>query len=126
MVTRNRLYLCGPMTGLPDYNYPAFARAAGLLRGYGYSLFSPAENGLPAHAPWVVHMRRDIPELLQCAGVATLPGVESSRGAQLELRIATDLHMTVATVDEWLESARRHRATAHPTTAYSPMTGEPL
>lgn len=125
MTTRHRLYLCGPMTGLPEFNYPAFARAASQLRACGYSLFNPTENGLPAHAPWVAHMRRDIPELLLCAGVATLPGIENSRGARLELRIATDLHMPVATVEDWIAAAHHHGA-HHPQTAYSPMTGEPL
>ena len=27
-----RLYVAGPMTGLPDHNYPAFAEAAARLR----------------------------------------------------------------------------------------------
>ena len=30
-----RLYVAGPMTGLPDYNYPAFDGAAALLAERG-------------------------------------------------------------------------------------------
>lgn len=26
------IYLSGPMSGLPDYNYPAFHRAGGMVR----------------------------------------------------------------------------------------------
>ena len=39
-----RLYVAGPMTGLPDYNYPAFDGAAALLAERGYPVENPAEN----------------------------------------------------------------------------------
>lgn len=100
-----RLYLCGPMTGQPDYNYPAFARAAAALRAAGMSVFNPAENGLPAHAEWEQHMRRDLVALTGCYAVATLPGTAHSRGAQLELHVAKALGMPVASHLEWLEAA---------------------
>lgn len=124
LVTLPRLYLCGPMTGLPEFNYPAFTRAANQLRGLGYTVFTPTENGLPQHAPWGMHMRRDIPQLVRCGGVAVLPGHEASRGAQLELYIATELGIPVAPVDTWMATIKYTPADAEPT--YSPMTGEPL
>jgi hypothetical protein len=97
-----RLYLCGPMTGLPDFNAPAFQNAAKRLRGYGLAVFNPTENGLPVDAPWADHMRKDIAELVRCFAVATLPGIEYSRGAQLELHIAHALGLPVGRVDDWL------------------------
>ena len=39
-----RLYLAGPMTGLPLWNFPAFATAAAALRADGHTVFSPAEH----------------------------------------------------------------------------------
>lgn len=100
--TRPTLYLCGPMTGLPEFNYPAFDAAAAALRQAGYTVVSPAEDGLPVHAPWNHHMRLAIAKLCACGAVATLPGLENSRGAQLEIHIATTLGMRVASVDAWL------------------------
>lgn len=97
-----RLYLCGPMTGLPDYNYPAFNEAAAQLRAMGYAVVNPAENGLPAGAPWSQHMRADIKGLCDCEALAVLPGSQGSKGAQVEIELATRLELTVARVSTWL------------------------
>jgi hypothetical protein len=37
------IYLSGPMTGLPDYNHPAFRAEAKRLRALGYTVVNPAE-----------------------------------------------------------------------------------
>lgn len=109
---RNKLYICGPMTGLPDHNYPAFARAAEQLRAAGYEVISPAENGLPPDAPWAEHMRVDIANLAtHCMGLAVLPGWASSRGAAIEMGIAEDFEMHVMQVNTWLAVAATKQAT---------------
>jgi hypothetical protein len=100
--TRPKLYLCGPMTGLPDFNYPAFHAQAALLRRAGFKVVNPAEDALPDDAPWAGHLRLAIVKLVSCHAVATLPGVEHSRGAQLEIHIAKQLGMRVCSVDAWL------------------------
>ena len=105
---RTQLYLAGPMTGLPEFNYPAFIEAAARLRDAGFEVFSPAENGLSPAAPWNEHMRVDIAHLVShCYGVATLPGWGNSKGATLEVDIATRLDMPVHPFDYyWLAKAR--------------------
>ena len=100
-----RLYLCGPMTGLPDYNYPTFHAVAAQLRTMGYTVVNPAENGLPPGAPWAQHMRADIKGLCDCEALAVLPGSHASKGAQLEIELATRLELTVASVATWVDLA---------------------
>src|SRR6266550_868641 len=39
-----KIYLAGPMSNLPGYNYPAFDKAAAKLRAAGHTVFSPADN----------------------------------------------------------------------------------
>ena len=40
-----RVYLAGPMRGIPEFNFPAFHDWATYLRARGYEVFSPAEKG---------------------------------------------------------------------------------
>jgi hypothetical protein len=98
-------YICGPMSGLPDFNYPAFTRAAQQLRERGLTVFNPAENGLPSSAPWSQHMRVDIRMLMGCDRVVTLPGHRGSKGAALEVHIARALGMPVLTLAQALQQS---------------------
>lgn len=103
-----RVYIAGPMSGLPGLNFPAFNAEAARLRALGYVVINPAEinDGAPAlpfssmtpaeqRAHWRSAMKADIAMMLNCDAIALLPGWESSRGAQLEKRIADELGMKV-------------------------------
>lgn len=98
-----RLYIAGPMTGLPEFNIPAFNATEIKLQDVGYDTRNPARHG--AGEPgleWADYMRRDIPDLLDCEGVALLPGWKNSRGARLEVHIARTLEMPVKRADDWI------------------------
>ena len=90
-----RIYIAGPMSGLPDYNYPAFHAATWHLRGLGYHVESPHEPGQVDGWGWADYMRRGLQQMLTCDVIALLPGWHASRGAMLELRLAEELRMRV-------------------------------
>lgn len=84
-----RIYLAGPMTGLPDLNYPAFHAEAARLRAIGFRVENPAEN--QRQVDWQSYMRVAIAQLVKCDAVALLPGWQSSRGALIENGLAVSL-----------------------------------
>jgi len=94
-----KVYIAGPMTGLPDLNYPAFAAAAEHLRASGHDVVSPAEvNAGREHEGWHACMRRDVAELTKCHAIYLLDGWPRSRGARIEMQLAKDLGLM------WLKS----------------------
>ncbi len=93
-----RIYIAGPMTGIPEFNFPAFHAAAAALRSMGHEAINPAEVVTDTTTSWAECMRRDIPALLTCEAVVTLDGWEKSKGANLEIHIARALGMPVMTM----------------------------
>ena len=98
------LYLSGPMSHLPAFNYPAFDAAAAALRAAGHSIISPAEFDSPDErarilmcedgkqwpgAPsWGSYLSRDVRLVAdECEGIVFLPGWDKSRGARLEAMV---------------------------------------
>lgn len=96
-----RLYVSGPMTGIPEWNFPAFNAAAEQLRAYGYDVVNPADGGADEATTWAEYLKEDLRLLLACDGVATLPGWTGSRGACLEVHVARALGMPVRARHEW-------------------------
>jgi hypothetical protein len=90
-----RIYVAGPMSGLPELNFPAFHAAAAKLRAQGFDVVNPAEINSDPAAKWEDCMRADIRELVTCDGIALLPGWGRSRGALLEHYLARRLGMKV-------------------------------
>lgn len=88
-----RIYIAGPMTGLPDFNYPAFHAEAARLRALGYHVENPAEN--PAQPTWDAYMRQAMRQMLTCDCVALMPGWADSRGATLERYVAQQVGIEV-------------------------------
>ena len=100
MVTK--WYLAGPMSGLPQMNFPMFERVERLLRKQGYDMVSPAELDSPeeqalamqSNGEWMSHMTwgdflaRDVKIIADAVqGMILLPGWERSRGARLEATV---------------------------------------
>lgn len=107
-----RIYLAGPMTGHPDFNFPAFDTAAKQLRERGHEVFSPADNdrtngfnpkGMTGHENLSDHgysLRQALQEdvswiCLHAEALVYLPGVSKSAGATAEIYLANALKLPV-------------------------------
>lgn len=117
-----KLYVAGPMSGLPNHNFPAFHVAARSLRQAGYEVISPAEgvmDDVRAEAArqgvefddeeiWRRCMRRCFQSVLQVDGIALLSGWMKSRGATAEHDLADHLGIPRKPVVEWIQEAHLH------------------
>lgn len=99
------IYLSGPMTGLPDHNFPAFNREAARLRAMGYRVVNPAEINKDAGSRWHDCLRKDLEQMLTCNTLALLDGWEHSNGAHLELHVAHRVGMRIVRAGD---IGRRH------------------
>lgn len=100
------VYVSGPMTGYPGFNFTAFDRAEHALTGAGFIVINPARNyGGRTDLTRAQYMRLDISHVLASEGLATLEGWEKSRGARLEVEIAEQLELPVRPVEVWLKEA---------------------
>lgn len=98
-MTGRRVYISGPMTGYPEHNYPAFNDAERLLEIWGHIPLNPARH--PDQACWADYLRLDLVDVASADGIATLPGWQESRGAQLEIHVAHALGILVLPIDHW-------------------------
>lgn len=101
-----RLYIAGPMTGIPQFNVPLFDEVAAKLRAEGHEVVSPAEldspemrafalassdgimppDGKIVGESWGDMLARDVRVIHdQVDSIAVLPGWYKSRGARLEV-----------------------------------------
>jgi hypothetical protein len=98
-----RIYISGPMTGLPGLNFPAFHAEAARLRAIGYDVVNPAELSPDQNASWHQCMRRDLAALLTCDTLALLEGWTTSAGAHLEMHVAHRVGMEIVIASEVIE-----------------------
>lgn len=101
-----KLYIAGPMTGVPQFNIPLFNFAAERLRAQGHEIINPAELDSPAmqalalaspdgdlakleketSETWGDVLARDVKVIADgVEGIVVLPKWYLSRGARLEV-----------------------------------------
>lgn len=100
-----KLYLAGPMRGIPKSNFPAFDAAAEALRAAGHTVFNPADHdrkcGLTGgkeltHAQRQAVFKADTNFICTKAeGIALLPGWSKSLGAKAEKALAEAIGLSV-------------------------------
>jgi hypothetical protein len=96
------IFLSGPMSNMPGYNFPAFHDAARELTRRGYSVLDPSSLGRREDWQWRDYMRETLRMLLDADGVGFLPGWHDSRGALLEMSVAADLGIPRKYYKDWI------------------------
>lgn len=106
MTNQTTVYIAGPMTGIEDFNYPAFNIATEILRARGLEVLNPADteqyNDTGKPQEWTWYIRHAIRLVSHADGIALLPGWEASKGATLEHQIGTALGLDIRPIEEWL------------------------
>ena len=119
------LYLAGPMSGLPQFNFPGFDKAAEQLRGFGYEVINPAAEdsdevralalasvaGTMGDLDGRLSMKetviRNTEGVMSAAGLALLPSWTISTGAKHEVAVADRVGIPRNTVRWWINEAKR-------------------
>lgn len=100
-----RLYLSGPMRGLPDQNLPEFRRIADKLRSMGHDVLNPADSRYGMNGTREDYLREDILQVLVADGVVVMAGWNHSPGANLEVAMAWSINIPVFLLAEHNGSA---------------------
>jgi len=110
-----KVYIAGPMRGIPWYNFPAFDEAERRGRELGHAIVSPAtldrelgfdeRRDVPTKADLRAMIVRDVVELSKCDAIALLPGWEKSTGVAVELAVARFLSLKVLDAESFEEKA---------------------
>ncbi len=87
-------YLSGPMTNLPDDNWPVFIYARKYLKGKVINPANPHGSIVKkdkSKFEWTDYMIEDVYDLVKCDKIVLLPGYSKSTGAQTEIFIGKKL-----------------------------------
>ena len=107
--SRRVFYVAGPMRGYSEFNFPAFARVAALLRQQGHDVISPHEHdlslGLDPNKPLDEQafpittedlLRWDLEQIIKvCTDLYMMAGWEQSEGATTEHTVARALRLRI-------------------------------
>lgn len=116
-----KVYLAGPMRGIPNFNFPAFFAAEDKLVASGHSVFNPARRDNDAHGTDIsagnaegceekaakehgFNLREALGADLaficgEAEAIALLPGWEKSKGVAAEKATADALGLEVIYLD---------------------------
>lgn len=119
--SNDTVYLAGPMTGIPKFNFPTFDRVAKKYRNHGFDVFNPADHdrkllgkdskwvpeAKDSEGPWMRWAIPGAPSLREMLGadlawiakeanyIVMLPGWENSKGANAEWALAKALGLKI-------------------------------
>lgn len=98
-----RIYISGPMSGLPRLNFPAFNIAAVRLRNLRWEVVNPVEINSDPEAHWLHCIADDLRAMEGCTAICMLPGWEASFGARIERLAAEKLGLEIFDVADLVQ-----------------------
>jgi nucleoside 2-deoxyribosyltransferase len=133
-MTQKRIYIAGPMTNLPNFNFPEFFQAAKALTIGGWDVVNPAQHDLDTGSvssyfegaegdlmtyaasedfDLTATLLWDLNQVAKCDAIYMLDGWENSKGATAEIGLAKALGKEIiyqnASVDTSLESETEYQ-----------------
>ena len=90
-----KIYIAGPISGMPGGNKPAFEAAVMRIKSAGHEAVNP--HDLYQGQVWADAMRCCLAALMTCDAIYPLVGWSDSRGAMLEMRCASAIGLDVWT-----------------------------
>jgi hypothetical protein len=99
-ITAGKVYISGPMTGIPNLNFPQFEAAENVVKCALLECFNPIHipaplTALKGDALWRYYMHHCVRAIPDCDAMLMLPNWQNSKGAVWEHRIAEMLGLTI-------------------------------
>lgn len=107
IVRPKRVYICGPISNMPDDNKPAFENAQRVVNLLGFDAINPHDTCKDIEPKeWTACMKADIKVMVDCDYLVVLKGWDGSKGAILETSIANQLMIPIFTLEDFI--TRQH------------------
>jgi hypothetical protein len=93
MNPNSAIYIAGPMTGKPEWNYPKFFKIERELNNLGYqNILNPASNPKdPEKTPWSEFIQDALQMVIRSNALVFMDDWTQSRGARIEMAVARAL-----------------------------------
>lgn len=107
MCKKKRVYICGPITNIPDFNKPLFSQVEQFLIDKNFEPVNPHNlcthhvKELKGEELWRACMKTVIAKLVDCDVLLLLPNWQKSRGAKIERNLAHDLGIPVKDLSDF-------------------------
>ena len=91
------IYITGPMTGIKDFNKPAFDECKMDLESLFplATIISPPDLDGEGVLPWETCLKRDLKYVVEAVALCAIEGWRQSRGARLETGVAATVGIPI-------------------------------